>query len=138
LLRGRLDDLNTLFAALGIAQLDQPLVSLHLWVDHEAPAVRVLPDDCILSGERILWKSVTRPLCNPDWVSKDIYNIQLFRASNTEHLEHIDPLRRANGAIRCDKYTQVSEEARTDQCVANETLAVVFALGKLDDPIVTL
>ena len=39
LLSGRLDDLNTLFAALGIAQLDQPLVSLHLWVNHKAPAV---------------------------------------------------------------------------------------------------
>jgi len=53
LLHAGLDDLHVRIFALGVCG-HQPVIALHLGVDHEGPSVRVIPNNSVLSGEGIL------------------------------------------------------------------------------------
>ena len=105
MIRRWLDNLDTFLAIFAVAHFEQPLVSLHLWINHEAPPVGILPDNCILSRKVVLRKAIAGPLCNFDLISEDRNNIKVVCARDAEHLEHVDPLVCANGAIGGNKHT---------------------------------
>ena len=97
-IHGWLDRLEALLVTLTTSILGKllefvlkPNVSLHLWINHERPSIRVVEDDSVLNGELVLRKTLTGPLTDLDLVSKHFLKTDVLSRLDVEVLEHLCP-----------------------------------------------
>eukprot|EP00964_Phaeocystis_antarctica_P055484 scaffold32640_cov63-Phaeocystis_antarctica.AAC.2 len=106
-------------AELAVAVLD-PLVGLHLRVDHERPAARLRDHDAVVDGEHVVGQPVNVPRADLDRVAERRGEREGGRARDLVVAAQLDPLGDHAVAEDLRERAHVRDHARGDEHVARE------------------
>jgi hypothetical protein len=71
------------------AHASDPIIALHLWINHQWPSVGVIHDNGILYSEIFLWELINEPLLDLDTVTKDLSQTEVFGTLDLEGFHDI-------------------------------------------------